>query len=191
MWSGEGGGFFGRGGFFRPRVTLRFGLPFPVFTSAARLVSLGREASSADLPMISDLLAYWPVFTREELVSIGVGSVPFVGTAQSVVEVVSGRDYITDERVDRRVAAVGIVAGVIPGGKGALKAGTKVIGKFGPRGGRLSLRKRMEAEGPPPFRGAEAHHDLPQALRDRFEAKGLDIDDPAYGRWVRKHEHRQ
>ena len=191
LWSGEGGGFFGRGGFFRPRVTLRFGLPFPVFTSAARLVSLGREASSADLPMISDLLAYWPVFTREELVSIGVGSVPFVGTAQSVVEVVSGRDYITDERVDRRVAAVGIVAGVIPGGKGALKAGTKVIGKFGPRGGRLSLRKRMEAEGPPPFRGAEAHHDLPQALRDRFEAKGLDIDDPAYGRWVRKHEHRQ
>ena len=183
LWSGERGGFFG-GGFFRPQVTLRIGLPFPVFTSAVRLVSLGREASSADWPMISDLLAYWPVFTREELVSIGVGSVPVVGTVQSVVEVISGRDYITDERVHRGVATVGIVVGVVPGGKGALKAGTKLIGKFGPRGGRLSLWKRMEAEGPPPFAGAQAHHDLPQALRDRFEAKGLDIDDPAYGRWV-------
>ncbi|MCY3622441.1 MAG: pre-toxin TG domain-containing protein [Gammaproteobacteria bacterium] len=184
LWSGEGGGFFGRGGFFRPRVTLRIGLPFPVFTSAVRLVSLGREASSADWPMISDLLAYWPVFTREELVSIGVGSVPVVGTVQSVVEVVSGRDYITDERVNRGVAAVGIVVGVVPGGKGALKAGTKVIGKFGPRGGRLTLRKRMEAEDPPPFPGAEAHHDLAQAFRKDFERAGLDIDDPAHGRWV-------
>ena len=150
MWSGEGGGFFGRGGFFRPRVTLRIGLPFRVFTSAARLVSLGQETSSADLPMISDLLAYWPVFTREELVSLGVGSVPLVGTAQSVVEVIPGRDYITDERVDRRVAAVGIVAGVIPGGKGALKAGTKAIGKFGPRGGLLNAPPANDGAGPAP-----------------------------------------
>jgi hypothetical protein len=30
----------------------------------------------------------------------------------------------------------------------------------------------------------EAHHDLPQAFRDKFEAVGLDIDAPQYGRWV-------
>ena len=125
-----------------------------------------------------------PVFTREDLVSIGVGSIPVVGTVQSVVEVISGRDYITDERVHRGVAAVRIVAGVVPLGKGALKAGTKIIGKFGPRGGRIKLRYRMLEQGPLPFPGAQAHHDLPQALRGRFEAVGLDIDDPAYGRWV-------
>ena len=68
--------------------------------------------------MIPDLLAYWPVFTREELVSIGVGSVPVAGTVRSVVEVVSGRDYITDERVHRGVSAVGIVEAVISGGRG-------------------------------------------------------------------------
>ena len=184
FWNGENGGFFGRGGFFRSRVTLRIGLPYAVFNAVRRTVSLGQETSPADAAIISELLAYWPVFTREDLVSIGVGSIPVVGTVQSVVEVISGRDYITDERVHRGVAAVGIVAGVVPLGKGALKAGTKIIGKFGPRGGRLSLRKRMEAEGPPPFPGAQAHHDLPQALRDRFEAVGLDIHDPAYGRWV-------
>jgi hypothetical protein len=30
----------------------------------------------------------------------------------------------------------------------------------------------------------EAHHDLPEVFRERFEALGLDIDDPKYGRWV-------
>jgi hypothetical protein len=30
----------------------------------------------------------------------------------------------------------------------------------------------------------EAHHDLPRAFRERFEAEGLDVDDPAFGRWV-------
>ena len=30
----------------------------------------------------------------------------------------------------------------------------------------------------------QAHHDLPQGLRDKFEKRGLDIDDPRYGRWV-------
>ena len=183
-WNGENGGLFGRGGFFRSRVTLRIGLPYAVFNAVRRTVSLGQETSPADAAIISELLAYWPVFTREDLVSIGVGSIPVVGTVQSVAEVISGRDYITNERVHRGVAAAGILAGVVPGGQGALKAGTKIIGKFGPRGGRLSLRKRMEAEGPPPFPGAQAHHDLPQALRDRFEAVGLDIHDPAYGRWV-------
>lgn len=30
----------------------------------------------------------------------------------------------------------------------------------------------------------ESHHDLPQEFRDEFSARGLDIEDPAYGRWV-------
>ena len=50
LWSGQRGGFFG-GGFFWPRVTFRFGLPFPVFTSVDQMVSLGQETSPADVPM--------------------------------------------------------------------------------------------------------------------------------------------
>jgi hypothetical protein len=45
------------------------------------------------------------------------------------------------------------------------------------------LRGRM---GNPPagMQNPQAHHDLPQAFRDQFERAGLDIDNPAYGRWV-------
>jgi hypothetical protein len=45
------------------------------------------------------------------------------------------------------------------------------------------LRTRM---GDPPagMRKPQAHHDLSQKFRDRFERAGLDIDDPAHGRWV-------
>lgn len=37
---------------------------------------------------------------------------------------------------------------------------------------------------PAGMRNAQAHHDLPKAFRDKFQKVGLDIDDPAYGRWV-------
>ena len=52
FWNGENGGFFGRGGFFRPRVTLRIGLPYAVFNAVRRTVSLGQETSPADVPMV-------------------------------------------------------------------------------------------------------------------------------------------
>ena len=42
----------------------------------------------------------------------------------------------------------------------------------------------MIEKGPAPFAGAQAHHDLPKAFRKDSENAGLDIDDPAYGRWV-------
>jgi hypothetical protein len=34
------------------------------------------------------------------------------------------------------------------------------------------------------MRNPQAHHDMPRAFRAKFEAKGFDIDYPAYGRWV-------
>jgi hypothetical protein len=37
---------------------------------------------------------------------------------------------------------------------------------------------------PPGMKKPQAHHDLPEKFRDKFEAKGLDIDDPKNGRWV-------
>ena len=53
--------------------------------------------------------------------SLGVGLTPVLGSAQSVVELVSGKDYITGEETSRAWAAAGIIAGLIPFGKGALK----------------------------------------------------------------------
>jgi Flp pilus assembly pilin Flp len=55
-------------------------------------------------------------------VSLGVGFIPLVGTGQSVVELFSGRDYITGQPANRWVAAIGVVAGLVPGGKAAVKA---------------------------------------------------------------------
>ena len=49
-----------------------------------------------------------------------------------------------------------------------------------------TLSKRLRAEGAPPawMKKPQAHHDLPQKFRREFEPRGLDIDDPKYGRWV-------
>ena len=68
-----------------------------------------------------------PLFSSRDLASIGVGVLPVVGSAQSVVEVVTGHDFITNEPVHRGVAAAGIIAGMVPGGK----AGTKILSKLG------------------------------------------------------------
>jgi hypothetical protein len=71
--------------------------------------------------------------------SFVAGAIPFVGSAQSVVELFSGRDYISGEETSRGMAAVGIVAGAAPGGKAVVKGGVKVVkggvevvAKYGP-----------------------------------------------------------
>ena len=61
---------------------------------------------------------------------MGIGAAPFVGTLQSIVELGSGRDYITGEPASRGLAAAGIVAGIVPGGKTALKGGANLAGKL-------------------------------------------------------------
>jgi len=50
---------------------------------------------------------------------------------QSVVELVTGRDYIAGKPTSRALAAVGIIAGLLPMGKGLLKGGAKIIGAIG------------------------------------------------------------
>ncbi|MCK6574246.1 pre-toxin TG domain-containing protein [Myxococcota bacterium] len=66
-------------------------------------------------------------FTFWDGVSIGVGFVPIAGSGQSVVELFSGRDYITGQPANRWLAAVGIVAGLVPGGKAAVKGTTTAV----------------------------------------------------------------
>ena len=70
-----------------------------------------------------------PMFSNRELASLGVGAVPVLGSAQSVVELVTGYDYIAGEDVHRGLAAAGIVAGAVPGGKVGLKIGAKPAAK--------------------------------------------------------------
>ena len=88
--------------------------------------------SSDDQNDIGQSVLEKPGFGARDAASITVGFIPFVGSAQSIVELVSGYDYISGEPTNRWLAAVGVVAGVVPGGKGALKAGakaTKILGK--------------------------------------------------------------
>jgi RHS repeat-associated protein len=55
----------------------------------------------------------------------------------------------------------------------------------GPKAPKGKLRDRM-GEPPKGMKKPEAHHDLPQAdrFKSHWEREGLDINDPAHGRWV-------
>ena len=55
----------------------------------------------------------------------------------------------------------------------------------GGTGAKGLLRDRL-GDPPPGMKNPQAHHDLPQAKRfqDQWKRVGLDINDPAYGRWV-------
>ena len=56
-------------------------------------------------------------FFSRKTFSSGLGAAPVVGTVLSVGELGFGYDYVGDEDVDRRVAGVGLVAGLLPAGK--------------------------------------------------------------------------
>jgi hypothetical protein len=48
----------------------------------------------------------------------------------------------------------------------------------------------MEDSYPRPRNGVfDAHHDFPWAERDWFARHGINVNDPAYGRWIRKDRH--
>ena len=53
----------------------------------------------------------------QRLLSALVDLAPFAGTAKGFAEFASGKDPFTDEEVSRPLAAVGIMAGTLPGGK--------------------------------------------------------------------------
>ncbi len=55
------------------------------------------------------------------------GADALLGTPKSVIEVVTGKDPITGEQVSKGLAALGIVAGVVPGGKAVLKGTGKIF----------------------------------------------------------------
>jgi hypothetical protein len=70
-------------------------------------------------------------FGFRDAASIGVGFLPVVGTVQSLVELVTGQDYISGQPANRWLSAIGLVAGLIPGGKAATKVGGEAVGAIG------------------------------------------------------------
>jgi hypothetical protein len=52
------------------------------------------------------------------------------------------------------------------------------------------LRKAMEQISPRPSSIHEAHHDFPWVQKEWFAKHGIDVNDPAYGRWIKNEEHR-
>lgn len=67
------------------------------------------------------------LFGWGDLVSIAIDFVPVAGSIKSAIEVVTGTDLITGEEVNRGLAAAGLVAGLIPGGKAALRGGSEAV----------------------------------------------------------------
>jgi RHS repeat-associated protein len=72
--------------------------------------------------------SYSSGFGFRDALSLGVRFIPVVGSVQSLVEVVTGRDYISGQPVNRWHSAIGIVAGIIPGGKLATRIGSAAFG---------------------------------------------------------------
>ena len=56
-------------------------------------------------------------------------------------------------------------------------------------GDRSILGRRMEKLKPRPGANYRCHHDLPYQFRDQFEEIGIDINDPAFGRWAKLEDH--
>ena len=67
-------------------------------------------------------------FGIRDAASLGMGLLPVVGSVLSLVEFVTAYDSIADRPADRFVAAAGIGAGLIPGGKAGLKGLTRIAG---------------------------------------------------------------
>jgi hypothetical protein len=59
-----------------------------------------------------------------------------------------------------------------------------------PENERGKLARAMHNVTPRPSSIHEAHHDFPWAQRRWFADRGIDVNNPAYGRWVKKEEHR-
>ncbi len=69
---------------------------------------------------------------------------------------------------------------VVSGANGAIKA---PVNRNGLRDRMLQLRSK-------PFPTAQAHHDFVWAEREWFAGHGIDVNDPAFGRWVSEADHK-
>lgn len=63
----------------------------------------------------------------QQVFSLLMDFLPYLGTAKSWKEFVDGKDPITGEKISKTVAAVGLVASFTPGGKVVVKFGGKIL----------------------------------------------------------------
>ncbi|MEE9354892.1 MAG: pre-toxin TG domain-containing protein [Methylococcaceae bacterium] len=94
-------------------------IEFAVKEKEPEPVVAGAEAKKAD-----------DGFGWDDGASLGLDVLPVVGSFKSLGQLITGTDLVTGEPVNRWMEAVGIIAGIFPGGKGALKGatmGAKVI----------------------------------------------------------------
>lgn len=109
--------------------------------------------------------SYSSGFGFRDALSLGVGFIPVVGSVQSLVEVVTGRDYISGQPVNRWHSAIGIVAGIIPGGKPATRIGSAAFGGISQTTSVVANVSRREV-----FRGIEV-----RAVRDLHHASAIHL----------------
>jgi len=69
---------------------------------------------------------YDKVFSKETL-SFALDVIPVVGTVKSAGQLITGKDLVTGEPVNRWIEAGGLLASLIPGGKGVVSGGKAVV----------------------------------------------------------------
>src|SRR5262249_126921 len=108
-----------------------------------------------------------------------------IGPIFAVLELITGKNLATQEnfdRIDEILTLVAVAAGVsranaIPGA--AEGGGESGFLAFTPDNFRENLARRTGTNPP----GSQAHHIFAQWLREFFEKKGLNIDNPSFGTW--------
>ncbi len=75
-------------------------------------------------------------FGLDDGASLTLDVLPVVGSFKSLGQLITGTDLVTGEPVNRWMEAVGIIAGIFPGGKGALK-GVMIGAKIAKKGDKI------------------------------------------------------
>ena len=156
-----------------------------------------------------ELYSYTTPGRIREIVTEIVGAIPIASEVQSGVEVISGRDYISGQKVSRWVAGGSLTVGLIPFGKTAgkrlIKAGLREAratshgisplakgfaesaAKKATKSSSYQLGKALERTGTKRPAGTAAHHIVPtsaaggEKARQKLASLGIDLNDAVNG----------
>jgi filamentous hemagglutinin len=67
---------------------------------------------------------------QREVAQFVIDGLPLVGSASSLYELFTGKSAVSEEEANRWLAGVGVVAGIVPGGKVGVKSLTAAIAKL-------------------------------------------------------------
>jgi len=139
--------------------------------SGAEVLALGSSGASTGLEHASS------EFGADDLLSMGIDAIPFLGTGKTVIELFTGVDPITGDPIPRWLSIVSLGASFIPGGKIAVRGGA-ALGAMAPIGAKsfssekralVEMAKRDKRTG---MTGGDmqAYKDLNKALPDPFRS---------------------